>query len=311
MITSLGKYAVNFIALLFCIVFLPTPARSETIGVIVTRNSKIFERAHGAFLSYLSEKGFSKRLNFITQNPYPDPIAWSNASRKLIALDVDVIVTYGAAATFSVLRERTNIPVIYSSVYEPATANIRSKNVTGVCTKYSISSLLRYLRAADSLQNLGAVYCSMEEDSKMQFNELKNLASKYGFKLTGLNIKKAANASTALTEANVSALFITSSSVIASVYPNVLRIANSKRIPTASFIMHDEMFPTILLSPDPEEIGREAARKLIDYLKGKPINKIPVTCSKNIDIVFNLKDAQALGIKIPMNLVTEATRIIK
>jgi putative ABC transport system substrate-binding protein len=305
------KFVRVVLTLMACLLFFPYQLNAETIGVIISRDSYTNERIHNSFLSHLSEKGVLDRLKIITQRPYPDTIAWSNASRKLIAIDVDVIVTYGAAETFSVLRERSNIPLIFANVYEPVISGIKARNATGVCTKYSISSLLRYLRAADSLQNLGVVYCSLEEDSKIQFKELKRLSSKYGFQITELNIKKAVNASSTLTGVDVSALFVTSSSVISSAYPNVLRIASSKKIPTASFIHHNEMYSTILMTPDPEELGREAAIKLIEYLNGTPINEIPVTCSKNVEIVFNLKEAQALGIKIPMNLVTEATRIIQ
>jgi putative ABC transport system substrate-binding protein len=306
-----GKYILCLAALFFFFFPLMGRAWAETVGVIITRDSESYEKMHQAFLSYLTEKGLSKRVKFITQSPNADPIAWSNAARKLIALDVDAIVVYGAEPTISVIRERSNIPVIYAGLYEATASGIRANNVTGVCAKYSIPTLLRYLKAADALGNLGVVYCGLEEESKSQMLEIKALTSKYDFRITELNVKKASNASTMLAEAKVDALFMTSSSVVGSVYNNILRIADSRRIPTASLIQSDEMFATVTMAPEAEEIGREAARKLAQILGGTPVGRIPATCSSGVEIVFNLKEAQSMGLKIPMNLVTEATRIIQ
>jgi ABC-type uncharacterized transport system substrate-binding protein len=308
---SICKSAFLCISALVCIVSFPLPGRAESVGVILTSGVSHHEKAHEAFLSHLSEKGFLERLRFITQKPYPDPIAWSNASRKLIAIDVDVIVAFGTSPTFSVLKERSGIPVIFSGVYEPLAFKVRTKNATGVYSRYPISSMLRYLRAAGLLKNLGVIYCSKEEGSKMQFKEIKRLSDRYGFPLTELNVGKPTEVSEAVNSANVSALFVTLSEVINSVNITLLRIAHQRGIPTASCIQYDETYATILMYPDPAELGQETARKLIDHLNGKRIEEIPASASKNIEIVFNLKEALALGVKIPLNLVTEATHIIQ
>jgi|Deesub1362A_J573_1020465.scaffolds.fasta_scaffold00027_130 putative ABC transport system substrate-binding protein len=283
---------------------------AETVGVIVTHGVYSHEKAFKEFQSYLAKKGYKNRLKFIIQRPYPDPIAWSNAARKLIAADVDVMVTYGAPVTFSAIREKADIPIIYAGVYEPLVSKIKAKNVTGVCSRYPISSLVRYLRASTTIKKLGVIYSSMEEDSRYQLFEVKKLSKKYGFAVTPLNLRRPVDIAGMLSNIDVSAFFITSSSIVNSVFPTILHIAGSRKIPTASLIQYDGLSATIVLSSQPEEQGRVAAEKLIEFLKGVPIRDIPATCSKNIELIFNMKDAHHLGIRISMDLVTEATRII-
>lgn len=290
--------------------FLSGQALAETVGVIVTRDVVFFEKLHNAFKSHLASKGYEGRVKFITQRPYPDSIAWSNASRKLIAADVDVIVTYGAPATISALKEQTDIPVIYAGVYEPVAAEIKAKNATGVSSKFQVSSLLRYLRASTSVKTLGIIYSGIEADSAHQFAEISALAGKYGIAVAPLNLRKPGDIAGMLADVEVSAFVITSSSMASGVLPTIMNIARGRKIPTASLLQQDESLATIMLSSDPEIEGRMAAEMLIKVLNGTPPSAISPGSSKKIDLVFNLREARQMGIRVSMDLVTEATRII-
>jgi putative ABC transport system substrate-binding protein len=298
--------------LLFAAILAVIPPRSgyaQTIGVIVTHGRAFHEEANEELMSFIKDRG-PAGLNFIIQRPHADPIALANASRKLIAEDVDAIVTYGAPATLSALRQRPGIPVIYAAVYEPIALRIKAKNITGICSKFPVSSLVRYLNYSASDKKLGILYCSLEEDSIAQFKVIKRLSQKYGFSVVPLDLKKPADISVLLSSMDARALFITSSSLINSVYPTVTRIARIRKMLTASLIYRSDSYSTITFHASPTEHGREAAKRLLRLLGGASAGDIPKGCSKDVEIVFNLREAQELGIRIPMDLVTEATRLI-
>jgi putative ABC transport system substrate-binding protein len=298
----------------FCLilsVFVPLKeSQARTLGVIITRGEYFYEKVHESLLSRLKEAGYLDKVEILVQRPYPDPIAWSNASRKLIAAEVDAIITYGTPSTFAAVKERSGIPVVYVGVYEPVAADITAKNVTGVCSKYQVSSLIRYLRDSVSLRDLGVVYSSIEEDSDYQLSEIKKFSQRYGFAVTALNMKNPYDIEGMLSGVKVNAIFITASSMANSVLPSVLRAAEDRRIPTASLIMRDDMNATMTLSNDPEEMGREAADKLVMLLRGASPKDIPASCSRKIELVVNLRDARKIGIRVSMDLVTEATKVI-
>lgn len=288
----------------------PEAARAETVGVVITHGDSSSEKIHEAFVSYLDSNGLGGRIRFLVQRPYPDPIAWSNAARKLIAADVDVLVTYGASATLSALAEKSGVPIIYAGVYEPIAAAINANNAVGVCGKYRVSSLVRYLRDSVSIKNLGVIYSSAEEDSSYQMDEVRRLSGRYGFAVTEIDLRRAVDVAAMLSEVRVDAIFITSSTMANSVFATVLRIAEGRKIPTASLLLRDDPSATMMLSTRPETQGGAAAEKLLRFLKGTPLSEIPSSCSSDIELVFNLRSARRMGVKISMDLVTEATRII-
>ena len=289
---------------------IPSSAKAETIGLILTHGIYEYERIHDSLVSYLKKKGHADRVKFLIQRPYPDPIALGNASRKLLVADVDIILTYGAAPTVAMLRERPRIPVLYAGVYEPIAAKITSKKTTGVCSKFNISSLVRYLRTSTTINNLGVVYYSAEKESTHQMKELQDIAKKYGFEIKPLDMKYKTDLHTMLNDVEADALMVTSSPAANSSLPTILRIATGRKIPTASLLTSDKITAMITLSSDPVRQGELLGGMLVKVLNGTPPQSIKPVCSKKIELVYNVKDANRMGLKISMDLVTEATKLI-
>lgn len=292
----------------FCLV--PASAKAETIGLIMTHEIYDFKKIHESLVANLSKRGYADKVTFLTQQPYPDPIALSNAARKLLAADVDIIITYGSAPTVAVLRERPRIPVLYAGVYEPIADGLKNKWATGVCSKFNISSLVRYLRSSKSINTLGVVHYSLEKESTYQLKELEQLSGKYGLKVATLDLKERANLSAILNDLEADALIITSSLPAGSSLPTILRISSIRKIPTASLMNNDKATAMITLTSDPEEQGRLLADMLIQILEGKSPAEIAPVCCRKIELVYNVKDANRMGLKISMDLVTEATKLI-
>ncbi len=301
---------VVFLTALMALCLAPACVKAETVGLILTHEVYDFERIHESLNSNLKKRGYSDRVTFLTQKPYPDPIALSNASRKLLAADVDIIITYGTAPTVAVLRERPRIPVLYAGVYEPIADSLKNKWATGVCSKINISSLVRYLRSSKSIDELGVVHYSLEKESTQQLQELEEISRKYGIKINALDLKERANLSALLNDLNADALIITSSLPAGSSLPTILRISSIRKIPTASLMDNDKATAMITLTSDPEEQGRLLADMLIQVLEGKSPQEVEAVCCRKIELVYNVKDANRMGLKISMDLVTEATKLI-
>lgn len=285
------------------------PAGAEIVGVILTHGSPSNEKAYNAFVAALKDKGFDKRLTLLTQKPYPDPISWSNAARKLITTEVDVLVAFGAPAAIAAAREKPKIPIVYAGLYAPMAAKIKYKNIIGITTRTPVSSVLRYLRSFGPLNELGVLYNSWEVDSAFQKNELNELSKKYGFNITWLNLKRAADINGLVAGSTFDAFFITSSYTSEASFSKILSMARSRKVPTASLIPPGDEYAVITLYVDPAETGASAAETLMKIIDGQSLKQIRPVHPKS-RLVFSMKEANALGLKLPMNLVTEATEII-
>lgn len=291
-------------------IYTPLTAEAATIGVIITRENVFHERTHKAMLSHLASKGQSKNHKFIIQRPNADPIAIRNAARKLVAVDVDIILTYGTPATQAALAETSRTPVIFAGVYENSFSADKSKNASGVCTKLPLSSFIRYLNNSINSRSLTVIYSSFEDDTIQQLEDIKRITEKYELTVTAINLEKPADITSLLAGAETGAFFITSSSITNSVYPAIIRVADNKGIPIASLLYHDPVSATFQLTSSPDEHGKRAGEKLLRVLTGTSIRKLTDECSVDIELVFNVRKARELGLRIPMDLVIEATKVI-
>ena len=289
----------------------PCGASENVVGIIMTGDIPYYNDLHKAFLARLTQLGLAANTELVVQKPYPDKISLINAARKLIAMDVDAIVVYGAPAAIAVVAEKTKLPVIYASVYEPFVAEVKTRYTTGVYVRLSISSLLRYLKSLAQVTTLGVVYNSNEEDSVYQYGELSKLAVQQGLKIEGFNLKRHQDARAKLAGRKVDALFITGSSVAQMALTQISEYAKEQKIPYASFFLSREPRSLIALAANPDEQGEKIAEKLQKVLDGVPPDKVKTEASKDVELVFNLKDSTAMGLRLSMELVTEATKLVK
>lgn len=302
----------NRLILIAIIVYLLSPnllnAEKKTIGVIMTGNIPYYTKMHKAFVSRLSREGFGN-MEILLQRPYPDIISWSNAARKLIAVDVDIIVTYGGPATLAAVNEKPSIPIVYAGVSNPS--GISGKNITGSISKVPVSSLFRYLKGLTSISTLGVLYSEAEKDSIKQVEDLADISRELGFKVAKIDMRKPEDVKKIKTSGKLDALFLTNSASVNMSLDSIIETARASKLPTASVLKGDDSGVIITLSASSEEQGEMAAEKVIKILRGAAPHSISQTNGKDIELIFNLKESMSLGFKIPMGLVTEATKIIQ
>lgn len=283
-------------------------AAEKTIGVIMTGDIPYYKAIHKAFLEGLSTKGLTGRVNVVLQRPAPDTMAWVNAARKLVAINADIIVTYGAPATLAVTNETSRIPVIFAGVYDPQTLGIRGENVTGISSKVPVITVIKNLKKILNFSKLGIVFNNAEKDTVRQVEEVKHLEGEFGFQSVRFNIERPSDVARI---SNVDALFITTSSSAMQYFDNIIGLAREKKIPTATTIGSSEEHIILTLTADPHEQGKEAAEKVSEILTGVKPSTIPVESPKKIELVINLEAVTAIGLKVPFEVLTSATRVIK
>ena len=138
---------------------------------------------------------------------------------------------------------------------------------------------------------------------------MKQLEGVYGFQSIKFNIKKPADTAKI---SHVDGLFLTTSCAAMVCINNIMGIARRDKLPTASTIEGEETRGVILtLAANPYEQGREAARLTQRIIKGAEPSSIPTESPKKIDMIVNLKEAASMGLKIPFDLLTSATKVIK
>jgi putative ABC transport system substrate-binding protein len=298
------------IVLLFWCFALPAQAADKTIGVIMTGDLTYYRKIHEAFMEEMAAQGLdADKVQVFLQIPTPGALSWTNAARKFIAYDVDMIVCYGMPATMAVLKERSGIPVIFAGVYYPHTLALDEGNATGISSNVPVATIIKHLKSISDFTQLGVIYNASEKDTLLEVNNINSLESKFLFHTVTFDIREEKDTAKIV---NVDALLFTTGSAGMSHVNSVIRVARNAKIPTAAALGGEEDKGIILtIDADPREQGVTAAKMVAQVFKGKKPADIPVTLPRKVDIVVNLKEATRLGFKVPFSLLTAATRVIK
>lgn len=285
-------------------------AAEKMIGVIMTGNIPYYREIEKTFAQTLKGEGLGPgKVQLVVQSPAPESMSWTNAARKLVAIGSDVIVSYGAPATIAVLNETSDIPVIFAGVFDPQAVGIVGQNVTGISSKVPLTSLIRNFKSIDNFKRLGIVFNNSEKDTVVQAKAVEALETSFGFHSVRFDIRKEQDVGRI---SHVDGLFLTTSCAAMVCINNIMGLARREKLPTASTIGGEGNNGVILtIAANPYEQGREAARLTEKVIRGARPSSIPFESPKKIDMIINLKEAASMGLKIPFDLLTAATKVIK
>ena len=301
------------LTVLFVLAAAPDLHAAKRIGVIMTGDIPYYEAIHQTFVAELNRRiGGAEKIEIILQRPFPNSISWSNAARKLIAFDVDLIVTYGSPAAQAVIHEKGRIPLVYAGFYEPEHhAAVNEKNVTGCGYKVPLSSILRYFKRLKTVNTVGIVFSSVEEDSLRQYETMQLLATQQNIKTEKINIRSRADLDR-LKTIQSDVVFITGSSLAHLWLDDILPILDGKKIPAAD-IFPDQTESGILMTlyQPPHTQGEIAAEMAWQILLGAKPADVAAHMFRDTELEVNLIEAKHLEINFPVQLLIEATKVIE
>ncbi len=284
----------------------PAFSARKTIGVVMTGDIPYYKSIHREFRRSFPGLG---GVDIVLQTPSPEPMSWTNSVRKLIALGSDVIISYGAPATLTAMKETSSIPIVFAGVYDPEAMRIMGRNATGISSKVSIKEALRNLKSVSSLASLGVVFARTEKDTILQVREIKQLEGSMGFRTVLFDAKKKGFAAKV---GGVDALLLTTSCAAMCNVDDIISAARKARVPTAATIGGAEHRGVIFTTmAAPAEQGSVIAGMTARVLKGEAPSSIPLARPRRVEFIINSKEAGAMGISIPQNVMASATRVIK
>lgn len=302
---------ILFAALLLFTVVPAVQAAEKRIGVIMTGDIPYYREIHEDFVTELKKSAGAEKAEIILQRPFPNSISWSNAARKLIAFDVDLIVTYGFPATQAVVDEKSHIPLVYAGLYEPDLVIKDHKDVTGCGFKVPLSSIVRYLKRLKTVNTLGIVYSSIEEDTLQQYKTIKNLAEQQDIQVQAINIRSQADVDK-IAETNADAIFLTGSALVHLWLDNIIDILDGKMVPAADIFPDiNESGVLMTLYQPAQNQGVTAADMAWRILQNEKPGEIEEKVFRDTELVLNMAEAKRIGIDFPIQLLIEATRVVK
>lgn len=314
-----GRFAAAVLAA--ALVGMPAAGWGKSLGVIYPEACSVYDGATEALKSYLAANGFGPdALEIYIQKPSADPMSWTNALRKLVAVETDVIVVFGDSLLLAACKEKIKSPIGFGFVLEPALCScVRSaanpKGVaSGASAKTPLATLLAKARLMTDYTSVGIIEFAGDAVVKAQIGELRAREKEFGFTVRPIAVSRYEDAGPALRAAPAPGLFLLPSCSLAAAFnDDLLAIALERKIATISLQPPRGAQAALLaLYPDPEEQGRLVGEVVVQVLtKGPGAAPAAPLSPKKIELEVNVPLARQLGVKVPMELLDSATRVIK
>ena len=321
-ITLIGSIAVNW----------PLAARAQqpavpVIGFLNAASPQNYKRPLSAFLKGLGEAGYVEGRNVATE------YRWANdqydrlpaLAADLVRHQVSVIAATTTAAALAAKASTTTIPIVFETAGDPvqfglvASLNQPGGNVTGV-TQLAVGLGPKELELLHELVPTARVMALLVNQTNPSVaetvtSELQSAARSLGLELHVLNASSEADFDAVLADvikSGAGGLVIATDVIFTSHSAQLAKLAARHAVP-AVYKGREFAAAGGLMSygSDITDSYRLAGAYTGRVLKGEKPADLPVQQATKIELIINLKTAQALGINVPNTLIGRADELIE
>lgn len=294
-------------------------AEERLIAVIMTNSQPRYNEVHSAFIKNAGSF-CDKDCRIYVQTPHADTMSLRNSVRKAVALGAGLIVTYGPLATMAAKAELPPVSTLFADVYDPVGLGIVSattktgRNMSGIRGDAPVQGLLKYFTDTVKVRKLGILFDAHSPEALQQRRILEESCNRKGIIVHAMEVDDSHNYLAPLGELpdDVDGVFVASSEHHESQLGFVLGYTNARKIPVITQLAGaaDEG-AFMVLETSPQEQGEKLAEMAGRVLSGQNINQIPMLNPHNISFVINLNVAKDQGIKVPIQTLSVASRVVR
>ena len=278
-----------------------------------------------AFRHGLRELGYIEGKNIVIEYRWAEGKIerLPDLAAELVRLKVDVIVTSSAAPTRAAKEATSTIPIVMANDNDPvgighvASLARPGGNVTGVSTyapEISGKQLELLKEVVPKLSRVAVLGTSTNSGYAQVLREIELAAKAFGVKIQNLDVLDPKDLETRFREASkgrADAVIVLASPVV-SQRTQFAELAVKNRLP-AIYPQTEYMEAGGLMyyGANTADLFRRAATYVDKILKGTKPADLPVEQPMKFEFIINLKAAKQIGLTIPPNVLSRATRIIK
>jgi len=293
----------------------------KRIGILKYTEEARFVESQKGIMDQLKKGGFGEpAVKFTIENAGGSKMKAGEIAQKFAAAKMDLIVTIGTSATIAVAKMIKDVPIVFSTVYDPIEAGIAKdwkssgNNTTGSCTRIPMAKVMKSLKEFAPVKKLAVLYTPGEKNSEVQLIELQKIQAGFQIKVIPVILSKEEDVAQILPRVvdTVNALYLTGSSIVGTTVPIIVDMANKTKVATITHL-DDLVDKGALLGVCVNSylVGCLAGEKAVKILKGAKPSSIPIETSKKLEFVLNMKTAKTGQFQISPRFMKTVTRIIE
>ena len=289
-----------------------TGSKKYRIGITQIVSHPALDSAREGFKAAFKEAGVN--AEFDEKNANGETTNSNLIANNFVSSKEDLIFAIATNAAQSVSQATNDIPVVFAAITDPQSAGILKNNVTGVSDRMDVKQQLELLKKiAPNTKNVGVIYNSSEQNSKIQVEDLKKAAKELGLNIVEKSVVQANEIPQAVDNLmrEADAIYLPTDNLVASVVSLITEKATAaKKIVFGAEAAHVKGGALITQGVSYYEIGKEAGKMAIEILKnGKKPSEIKFKTMPLSEIEVNEKTLAALGISLPEDVKSKAKMI--
>jgi len=296
-----------------------------TIGFLGPATPTVASPWLAAFTQRLRELGWNDGRNVTIEVRWAEGHAerLPELATDLARLKVDIIVTWATVAAFAAKQTTSTIPIIFALAADPVGTGLVTTlaqpggNITGLSIQNVDLAGKRFEllhEIVPSLHRLAIMANVDTPDTVTEMREVHGLATKLGFEVSVLEIRRAQDIAPAFEALKVrtDALYVVGDPLTYTNRAQINTLALSSHLPTLyairEFVAAGGLMSYGTNFPD---LFRRAADFTDKILRGTRPADIPVEQPTKFDLVINSTTAKALGLTVPPVLLARADEVIE
>jgi putative ABC transport system substrate-binding protein len=304
----------------------PKPRRVGVFAPGSASGSDQFRDLVKTFRDGLADLGWIEGRNVVVE------IRWAETARvddfpgiisPLIALPVDVLVTWGPPAIRAAQQATSTVPIVMAVVHEPVSFGFVHSlprpggNVTGLAFQDSELGTKRLELLRDVVPRMRRVGLLWDRTGGGEpgVRALAQAAQNLGLATQVLEVRRPEDFAAAFASARkdgAQAVFQIASPFLATHRKTLIDLAAAQRLPmTCESRLFVAEGCLMAYGPSFLDMSRRAATYVDRILKGARPADLPVEQPAKFELAFNMKTAKALGLTISPSLLARADQVIE
>jgi putative ABC transport system substrate-binding protein len=278
-----------------------------------------------SFRERLRELGWSEGQNveFVYRWAEGDDTSYPALAAELIALKVDVIVTWGLPAALAAKEATGTIPIVMGAIGTALDIGVVPNlahpggNITGFSSQNIDTAGKQMGLLKDLIPGIRrvAVLSAANPGAVVGVRHAETAAKTAGLTLDHVQIREASDLETALpalSSLHPDAALVIAGTLLLAQRQRIVEFMNASRLPAIyAYSEFAEAGGLISYSTDFDDLFRQAAVYVDKILRGANPGDLPVQQASKFKLVVNLKTADALGLTVPPLILAQADEVIE
>ncbi|EFQ51338.1 tryptophan ABC transporter substrate-binding protein [Lactobacillus iners] len=291
------------------------------VGVLTLLHHPALDQIYDGFVKEMAKQGYHKDKNYKLeyQNAQGDQSNLEIMSKKLVNMSPDILVGITTPASQSLAHATSSIPIVLGAVTNPKKAGLVANNdhpntnISGVSDQAPVEEQLKLVKKLmPKNAKVGIIYTSNDSSAVTEHDLFVKMAKKYHVNLKSYSIANSNDLNQVSQKMlnEVDAVIVPTDNTIAGAMQTLVKNADAVRkpiFPAVDTMVKQDGLATYGINQN--YLGVLIARLVVDILKGKKkIATTPIQYVRHGIPILNLKKANQLGIKIPVDFLKECIK---